>query len=126
MNEQVISLITHLNRYTIDGSLLWQRANPPFNLINGTDSKISLFFKTFFSDTYFGLYEERYKDYSQDFDQLYWASRVVLCTLDNFSGDVIWQYSENISILHNLYENIRYKSSGIEGILNNYSPSPKR
>jgi len=115
MSDNIIQLITQLNRYTLNGSISWRRDDAPYNIIHGSDSYIPLFFSVNFNGTKFGIYEEKYRYYT-DVDEFYWTSQIVLCILDDNNLEV-WKYKERFSVLNDLFDNVRYKQSGIEDIL---------
>ncbi|PAA96797.1 hypothetical protein [Serratia fonticola] len=114
MSDNIIQLITQLNRHTLNGTISWLRDDAPYNITHGSDSYIPLFFSVLFNGAKFGIYEEKYK-YFTDIDEYYWLSQVVLCILDESNLEV-WKYNANISVLKDLFDNIRYKQSGIEDI----------
>ncbi|MBN7768237.1 hypothetical protein [Pectobacterium brasiliense] len=119
MSENIISLITQLNRYTLSGSLNWNREEPPMNIKAGTDSYIPLFFSTMFQNSKIGVYEERYRNCT-DSEKQYWDNKIILCLVDIENNISTWEYLENPSILYNLFDSIKYKTSGISDILNKF------
>lgn len=115
MSDNIVKLITQLNRHTLNGTIIWRRDDVPYNVTHGSDSYIPLFYSAEFNGAKFGIYEEKYKYYT-DVDEYYWLSQVVICTVDHSNLEV-WKYNDRLSVLNDLYENIRYKQSGIEDII---------
>ncbi|MDY4326470.1 hypothetical protein SOV88_19615 [Pectobacterium brasiliense] len=122
MSDNIINLITLLNRYTLNETITWKREEAPNNIKAGTDSYIPLFFSTVLNGDKFGIYEDRHKYYT-DIDEYYWDRQVVLCILDDYDGSSIWSWNENLSVLYDLFDNVKYKSSGIDIILNRLNKS---
>jgi hypothetical protein len=119
MNKErkLINFITELIKKTISKEIVWEKIETPSYLSNGTESIVSLCFRTKYNKKDFILFERKYQQYSFDFDTLYWTNEFKLGILED--DIVIWENTENISNIKDLYNQVQEKVSGIDDILDN-------
>lgn len=115
-NEKAVNLIVKLNKLTALGELEWHTADAPRTITRGTDDFIPLYITARYKGQRFGLYQHRHQLYDGERDKLYWTERIVLIIIDSFDR-VLWEYTNNTSALHDLFENVRTKISNIDTII---------
>jgi hypothetical protein len=78
-----IALVSKLKESTKAGDLKWRSQNAPEALLDGTDDRIIGFFSTKFLERNLGLFEERFKTFSEDMSDSIWSRRIVLAVFDS-------------------------------------------
>lgn len=111
-------LVTLLNRKTSDDVISWVAIDPPDHLVEGNSDIIPLYFETEYKGKSIGIFERRYRFYTDEYEYHY-ETELALAVLDDLRR-VIW-ISENtrIAALHDLFSKVREKVSGIDDLLDN-------
>jgi hypothetical protein len=111
-----IKLVSKLNRETKEGQLIWQISRIQPSLNNG-ENVIDLIYYTEVNNKTLRLYKYSTK-YYMDEDTFEWTTSIRLEFVDrNWKS----QYAfPEIAILSDLYETVRYKTSGLDDFLENY------
>lgn len=108
-------LITRVLRETLKQQLVWRIKSPPSALTDTTESVIPLYFETQFKGERIGLYESRFKHYT-DYDEYHWSGTIGFCIIKT-PALVVWQVEENSPALSNLFALVREQVSGIQDLL---------
>ena len=119
MNNQDIQLATKLLKLTIENKIIWNIAECPQNLIDGTNFIIPIYFQAEYNKQIFATYKIRYQNYSPDFDTMYWTEEIKLAIIDKDHEVVIWENNQPISAINNLFSYVQEQASGINNIINN-------
>ena len=102
---------THLN------IVKWSLTQPPYNLTNQSDDYISIYLETEYKGKTIGLFEKRYKYYT-DIDEYVWAAEDSLCIVESSNRQriSIWEGNggKTTSDLLNL---AKAQASGIHNLL---------
>lgn len=109
-------LILDLTRATVEGDLDWEIKPPPNILSEGTDDVIPAYYETTLKGQTIGLFQRRYREPSEEYEGFSWNQSIVLVFLDS-TRRVIWEYSESLSALYNLFKVVRESCADVEGIL---------
>ena len=115
-DNKILQLIVKLARLTTEGVLKWEISDKTHPLIVGTDNIVSISYNTNDKDKVFAVYQERYRDYSMEFEQFYHSERIIFAIVDN-QYRVLWEHWEHSSALRNLFEAVRDQSSGINDVI---------
>ncbi|OAN16471.1 hypothetical protein A3K86_10765 [Photobacterium jeanii] len=110
-----IKLLVEFQKLTSQGQLNWQLIDPPHGLVNATNDFIPNCYSTSYEGKTFIVYSRRYQNYSEDFDQMYFDERVEIAMID-FSGRILWEYSDRTPALYDLYSIVKRHDSGIDDI----------
>ena len=110
-----VKLVSTLNRLTQANKINWQSENPPQILTAGTSDQIPLYFSARHNARDLGLYEERYQT-MDDYERTYWTSRVVLVFFDQ-DDRPIWELPGEVAGLREIFDAIRYQSSGVNDFI---------
>jgi hypothetical protein len=112
-NKKITQLIVKIDRLTVAGELDWEITSPPSSIHDYRDVYISRYFQTNYKEKIIALYEERCKDYSIEFDELYFREKICFAILTE-RNQIIWNYSDNSVALNNLFETVTEKASNID------------
>jgi hypothetical protein len=112
--RHITDFVAKLNRLTQEGKLRWKLTKVPTSLAVG--SSIPAFFQCDLLGKTIGIYEERYKDYSGETDEWYWASRLVLGLFDA-EGRQVWDFPDGLAGLQDLWKAVRYRSADVDKYL---------
>jgi len=115
-NKKTIALITKLNRDTKEGKLNWQisRVQPVLSI---PEVVLDNIYYTKVEQKLLRLYKYSTKYYFDE-DSFEWTTGFRLEFVDNYWKSE-WAFPE-IAMLADLYETVRYKTSGIEDFLDKY------
>lgn len=112
-DNEIIQVITKLNRLTQEGKIHWERMEPPAYLTTGTDVKILDFYGTEYKGRNIGIYEERYQDYDDVFGHgIYWTDRLVLAFFSEKWGQE-WEFPKSTGI-YELLTSIKYEVADVD------------
>lgn len=109
-------------RMTHLGELSWHSAVPPRNLRMGTDSVFPAYFETIYQEKRLALFQERYRYFVPEIEDERWNERTCLALLAP-DGEMAFEFPPTRQV-HDLLEAVRYKTSDVEGLLNDLL-SPK-
>lgn len=115
-DDKTTALLVKLNRLTSLGKINWTVGPPPRTIVRGTDDHIPIYMAAIYKGREFGLFQQRYQSYDGERDRFYWSERVVLAILDQ-DENVLWEIANNSSALHDLFETVRRKVAGVDGII---------
>jgi len=115
-SKKAIALIIKLNRDTIEGKLTWQTSRVQPSLGNG-GIVIDNVYYTEVEKKILRLYKFSQKYYYEE-DSFEWTENLRLEFVD-FYWKSEFEFPP-ISILSDLYETVRYKTSGVESFLDSY------
>lgn len=105
-------LIEQLMRESLSGNLNWVPKKAPIALAAATDNYIPLYLEAFFKNATIGLYEVRYKYYTDE-ETFHWSEMGGICVMKY--GDLIaWKIEENSPALRELIQIAGEKASGLE------------
>lgn len=110
-------LITQILRETLHDQLHWHLSTTPATLTQATGKVIPLYLETDFRGKRFGVYQSRYKHFT-DVEANQWSENIGLCIIQD-SEVVIWQVEEPSHALHELFKLAREQASGIPELLAN-------
>ncbi|MDF3867963.1 hypothetical protein P3W53_26085 [Pseudomonas denitrificans (nom. rej.)] len=111
------SLIIKLNRLTSLKTIEWRAEDVPHYIVSGTENIVPIFMSTEYKGQTFGLYQCRYPWFDGDRDRFFWSEKIVLCILNRAAGIVVWENSEDSSVLNDLFSTARHQVANIDGIL---------
>ncbi|ELB2161063.1 hypothetical protein [Vibrio parahaemolyticus] len=112
-----IKLLVKFQKLTSQGILNWSLVEPPAGLVNSTNDFIPNCYSTSYEGRTFIVYSRRFQNYSPDFDQMYFDERIEIAMID-FAGRILWEYSERMPALYDLYSIVMRQNSGIDDIFN--------
>lgn len=115
-DDKVLKFISAMTDKTYQKKIVWELIDAPVVLTEATSNHIGLVYTALVNDKKFAMYEEKYKTYSDDFDQLYWASTYVLCIV-NQSYLPIHVVCTGTSMLYDLFNAVTAQVSGVEDII---------
>lgn len=118
IDRRVQNLLLSLIEETSRGRLSWLPNEAPSAMTLATDDVFYFYADTNFRGTRFAIYEIRYRQYFDE-SEFYWNSKVNLAVLDVFDR-VLWQIDGEISEVIELYDDVRRKLSGIDGLLDQF------
>lgn len=87
-NDGVDQLVTRLVRGTINGTVKWSSVPPPPYFLIGNDEVYPLFFTTYQNEICVGVYEVRYRFYTDETDYS-WSSSYGICVFKRYSNEII-------------------------------------
>ena len=117
-DQRIQNLLLSLIEETSRGRLSWFASEAPATMTFTTDDVFYFYAETSFRGTRFAIYELRYRHYFDE-TEFYWNSKVHLAVLDNFDR-VLWHVGSEISEVVELYDDVRRKLSGIDGLLDQF------
>lgn len=117
-DPRVVNLLISLIEETTRGRLPWRACEAPSAFTYATNDVFYFYAESNFRGTRFALYELRYRHYYDD-QEYYWNSSVQLAVLDDFDR-VLWQIDNGVPELTELYNDVRRKISGIDGLLDQF------
>jgi hypothetical protein len=112
-----VKLLIEFQKLTSQGGMVWNLIDPPAPLSNGTNDFFPSCYSTVYEEKNFIIYSRRYQNYSAEFDQMYFDERVEIAMID-FSGRILWEYTDRTPALHDLYAIVKRHNSGIDDIFN--------
>lgn len=112
-NKEYIQLIDKLTELTQSEELVWDRKSCPEKL-ESTETKIDVVYETSFKGRNLRLYEEKYKDYSDEYNY-FWCDGVVLEFVDN-EGSHIWEFP-SLRNISNLLKAVKYKEAAVDSFI---------
>lgn len=118
IDPRVQKLVLSLIEETSRGRLSWTAGQAPGTLTYATDDVFYFYAEAYFRGTRFAIYELRWRHY-YDESEYYWNSSVNLSVLDNFDR-VLWQVDGGMPEVTELYNDVRRKLSGIDGLLDQF------
>jgi len=118
IDRRVQNLLLSLIEDTSRGRLSWSAGQAPSTLSYSTNDIFYFYAEADFRGTRFAIYELRWRHY-YDESEFYWDSSVNLSVLDNFDR-VLWQVDGGMSEVTELYDDVRRKLSGIDGLLDQF------
>lgn len=120
--NKYIKLVSKLNRLTKEEKLEWEKSTAPFALREGLNTVWIDFYKTCYADTFLGIGEVRFENYSEYHDKSYWDQKAVWALLD---GDDGLQYElPFVEGLWNLLETIRYSAADVDNTIDHLINAP--
>lgn len=120
--NKYIKLVSKLNRLTKEEKLEWKKTPAPFALRAGLNTVWVDFYNTYYADTYLGIGEVRFENYSDYHDKSYWDQKVVWALLDN-DDEVRYELPE-VEGLWNLLETIRYSLADVDNTIDHLIDAP--
>ncbi len=117
LNEKAIKTVEKLLKLTQEGKIEWARFTDTRSLTAGTDCIVDAGYKTEYANSYFRIYESRYKS-MDDEGRLYWTSDVVI-ELTDWNGVALWRLPL-IPGMWDLLEAVQVKSGAIEDKLDEF------
>lgn len=117
-DPRVKNLLLSLIEETSRGRLSWIAGEAPNTLTFATNDVFYFYAEANFRGTRFSIYELRFRHY-YDESEFYWDSLVTLAVLDGFDR-VLWQVDQGVSEVSELYNDVRRKLSGIDGLLDQF------
>lgn len=117
-DEDAIKAIIKLNKDTARGKVAWTTIASSYVVLAHDGEVIGKVYRTPIGNKYFQLFRYRYKDYSMDFDSLYWSSQVQL-EITDISGTQEWEFPHD-NALNDLYETVRLKSGNVDDLLSSF------
>lgn len=115
-NQQKDNLITQLLRSTLSNNIQWKITDAPKSLTHATENYVSRFFETTFNGTRIGIYEYRYR-YFTDYDQFHWSESLGICIIHE-PDSVVWKIEEYSPSLRDLFQIASEQASGLDSLLN--------
>jgi hypothetical protein len=109
-------VITKLIQETQKDTIIWNSFPDKRITLPHDGEIIDKVYTSIFKGKHFRLFRYRHKDYSSDFDTLYWSSSIKLEITDK-DGFSEWEFPYDNS-LNDLYEAVRYKVSGFNEFIN--------
>jgi hypothetical protein len=121
MNKErkLLKFITELIRKTINNEIIWKKISIPNSLIKGTNHIIPICFQALINGKYFILFKRRYKFYT-DYDEFEWSEQINIATIDDVSDEIIWENTDNLPNLGDLFIQVQNKVSGIDDFLDTF------
>lgn len=116
--EDAIKVIIKLNKETASGKVAWTPVASGYAVLAHDGEVIGKVYRTPIRNKYFQLFRYRYKDYSMDFDSLYWSSQVQL-EITDIAGTQEWEFPHD-NALNDLYETVRLKSGNVDDLLSSF------
>lgn len=116
-NDRIEEAVLKIFRLTHMDRINWHRASPPRNLSGGTDSYFASYFEAEYDGQKLALFQERYQHFIEQIEDVRWTERVGLVLLSP-DGQVLFEFPSNREV-YDLLEAVRYKTSNIDGFLNN-------
>ncbi|MCC5044726.1 MULTISPECIES: hypothetical protein [Xanthomonas] len=123
IDSKALSLIVTLNRMTATGKISWEISDPPRSLVRGTDDIVPLYFTCTYKGQHLGLFERRFKEFSGEFEELYWTSSIVLAIID-LEDRVVWEVSDNYSAMRDLFETVKRRMANVDKLLDDLLSGP--
>jgi hypothetical protein len=117
-DQDVIAVVSKLNRLTQEEKLNWESREAPKALTTATDDRIVNFYGATYKKRNLGIYEERYQSYDPEFDRPYWAGRLVLALFsDDWRKEWEFPHAPGIS---ELFQSVQYQVADIGGTMNDF------
>ncbi|WP_296000544.1 hypothetical protein [Rugamonas sp.] len=116
-DEKLEQAIFQILRMTHLGEIKWVRRSAPRNLGIGTDSVFSSYFETEYMGQRLALYQQRFRFFSIEIEAERWSERVILALLTD-DGELQFEFPQS-SQVHDLFETVQYKTSNVDGFLQN-------
>lgn len=108
-------VITKLIQETQKGNIAWEsNANVEITLPHEGEVVDKVYFGSY-KDKNFRIYRYRYREYTEEFDTLYWTSSIKLEILDE-DDHPEWEFPSDNS-LNDLYEAVRYKVADVASLI---------
>jgi hypothetical protein len=117
-DQRVQNLLLSLIEETSRGRLSWIPGEAPGALTYATNDVFYFYAEANFRGTRFAIYELRWRHYFDE-HEFYWDSSVNLSVLDGLDR-VLWQVDGGIPEVTELFDDVRRKLSGIEGLLDQF------
>jgi hypothetical protein len=112
-----VRFLSKLNRETKENKIEWQKSTSPVKSLIGSETIIDFVYTANVVDKIIRLFKFKEKHY-YDEDVYDWAENYRLEFID-ITGNSIYTLPDDRSI-PDLYETVRYKTSGIETFFDNY------
>lgn len=112
-SKEYIQLIDKLTELTQSGELVWERKSCPDKL-ESTENKIDFVYEAELKGKNLRLYEEKYKNYTDEFD-FHWVDGLVLEFIDD-SGGHIWRFP-NFRNIMDLLKAVKYKEADVDSFI---------
>lgn len=110
-------LIAKFNRETKEGKLYWQISWAQPVLLNNGEVVIDHIYYANIEDKTLRLFKYSVKDFLDE-ERYEWTTSIRLEFIDS-NWKSVWAFQE-IAILRDLYETVRYKTSGVEAFFDKY------
>ena len=113
--DKLIILLTKLLKETKNNEVTWHSKSAPEFLTIGTDYIIQNYFYIDYKGRRLVLFHRRYKQYSGEFEILYWTGETKFAIVDEDS--ILWESNEYIPVINELYNYVKQQASGLNDLL---------
>ncbi|SRR6266404_2207200 len=114
--SKINRLLVDLTRATVEGQLLWVRANPPLELTSGTHDVVPTYYEATRKEHKIALFVRRFQTFSGEYEQFFWQERLVFAFLDS-SRRISWDHSDYSPGLQNLFDAVKEKNANVDGLI---------
>ncbi len=117
-DNEMIAIVSKLNRLTQEGKLIWESRDVPKALTIATDDMIVSFYGATYKGRNLGIYDERYESYNSDFDRCFWSTRLVLAFFSK-EWRKEWEFPQTPGV-GELFQSVQYQVADIGGTISDF------